>query len=101
MTTFPVASLEELRGKERHFFKDEKYAFLLVLDNEKWRIYEGRCPHAKAILSYCDIEDGTIECPFHSWKFAIDGGKCVFPEGAPSLREFETFIENEIIYVKF
>ncbi|WP_322056364.1 aromatic ring-hydroxylating dioxygenase subunit alpha [Paraburkholderia sp. J63] len=36
----------------------------------------GRCPHKGTALALGDIVDGTIECPYHGWRFS-DAGKCV------------------------
>ena len=38
-----------------------------------------RCPHRGVKLSLGKIKDGTIECPFHGWRFAGDGRNCHVP----------------------
>ena len=32
-----------------------------------------RCPHRGVALSLGRITDGTLECPFHGWRFDISG----------------------------
>jgi phenylpropionate dioxygenase-like ring-hydroxylating dioxygenase large terminal subunit len=32
-----------------------------------------RCPHRSVALSAGKIKDGCLECPFHGWRFAVDG----------------------------
>ena len=34
------------------------------------------CPHRAAPFSKGCIKDGTVECPYHGWRFGIDDGAC-------------------------
>ena len=34
------------------------------------------CPHRAAPFSAGCIKDGTVECPYHGWRFGIDDGAC-------------------------
>lgn len=52
-----------------------------------WRAGDGRarvhsavCPHAGAALHGGKVVDGTLECPFHRWRFD-ESGACVFVPG--------------------
>lgn len=52
-----------------------------------WRSEDGRahvqsatCPHAGAALYGGKVVDGTLECPFHRWRFD-ESGTCVFVPG--------------------
>ena len=40
------------------------------------RAMHGRCPHKGTALALGQIVDGTIECPYHGWRFN-EGGACV------------------------
>ena len=40
------------------------------------------CPHRRARLSAGQVTDGTLQCPYHGWRFASDG-RCV---DIPALR---------------
>jgi len=33
------------------------------------------CPHRAAPLSKGCLKDGTVQCPYHGWRFAIDCAK--------------------------
>lgn len=44
--------------------------------NGQVRAMHGRCPHKGTAFALGDIVDGTIECPYHGWRFDGDG-KCV------------------------
>ena len=54
-------------------------------------VFFNRCPHRNMALSRGKIRDGTIECPYHGWRFAGDG-RCVLTPGAaePATRSAET-----------
>jgi phenylpropionate dioxygenase-like ring-hydroxylating dioxygenase large terminal subunit len=41
------------------------------------------CPHRRAPLSSGSLVDGTIECPYHGWRFDLDGA-CVAIPSMPS-----------------
>ena len=34
------------------------------------------CPHRAAPLSKGCLKDGTVECPYHGWRFGVDDGTC-------------------------
>jgi len=53
---FPIAIFR--RGKE-----------VYAIDN--------RCPHRGGSLGNGEINDGTVTCPLHQWKFNIASGICV------------------------
>lgn len=39
-----------------------------------------RCPHRGAALSLGHVtSDGTLECPFHGWRFDVTGANCHIP----------------------
>ena len=39
-----------------------------------------RCPHRGVALSLGRVaEDGCLECPFHGWRFDVDGANCRVP----------------------
>jgi phenylpropionate dioxygenase-like ring-hydroxylating dioxygenase large terminal subunit len=43
-----------------------------------------RCPHREAPLSFGEVEDGCLVCPYHGWTFG-DGGTCVrVPSSGPT-----------------
>src|SRR4029077_36341 len=60
----PVAVLLRGRGGARARFGDGIAAFA------------DACPHRRARLSAGQISDGTLQCPYHGWRFTPDG-RCV------------------------
>jgi phenylpropionate dioxygenase-like ring-hydroxylating dioxygenase large terminal subunit len=41
--------------------------------------FEDRCPHRNAPLSEGRVRDGTLECPYHGWRFDADGACLAVP----------------------
>ncbi|WP_339492980.1 Rieske 2Fe-2S domain-containing protein [Pseudomonas sp. EA_15y_Pfl2_R67] len=70
---WPVALSHELRNAP---LACQVYDMPLVLFRaEKGRpaALPDRCPHRFAQLSLGKVRDGSIECPYHGWRFAADG----------------------------
>jgi phenylpropionate dioxygenase-like ring-hydroxylating dioxygenase large terminal subunit len=44
---------------------------------------EARCPHRLTRLSRGTVVDGTLQCPYHGWRFAADGGCVRIPSAGP------------------
>lgn len=59
-----------------------------VLEHEG-RCFEATrwCPHGGADLSEAGVEDGSIVCPGHHWRFSLKDGVCTNAEGRISVRE--------------
>jgi NAD(P)H-dependent nitrite reductase small subunit len=57
------------------------------------------CPHQQTALLYDGIiEDGSVVCPAHGWKFNLKTGKK--PGGSRGLDTYEVKIVNEDIYAR-
>ena len=70
----PVKAVR-LMGQDLVLFRDASGAFGL-LDRD--------CPHRGADLSFARHEGDGIRCPFHGWKFAVDG-TCLETPAEPSI----------------
>jgi len=51
------------------------------------------CPHRAAPLSKGCIKDGTVECPYHGWRFGIADGAC---QEIPALTSDQTVVTEKI-----
>ncbi len=61
--------------------------FVLFKDGQnRWGLLDRDCPHRGADLSFGRLETGEqgdgLRCPFHGWKFAVDG-TCLETPGEP------------------
>ncbi len=76
----PVAYLREL-GDRPLAVQLMDQPLVLFRGSEGIAVLEDRCPHRNAPLSAGRIADGTIECPYHGWRF--DGlGQCRLVPGS-------------------
>ena len=48
------------------------------------------CPHRAAPFSAGCIKDGTVECPYHGWRFGIEDGACIEIPALTSEQPMET-----------
>ena len=70
--------------------------FVYVHDDEV-NVYASRCPHQSASLSMESLEEKTLVCPGHGWRFNAETGKSMDSE-KPGLLEFESKIENNTLF---
>jgi phenylpropionate dioxygenase-like ring-hydroxylating dioxygenase large terminal subunit len=47
-----------------------------------WGLLDRTCPHRGANLAFGRHEDDGLRCPFHGWKFAVDG-RCIETPAEP------------------
>jgi len=68
------------------------------------------CPHRAAPFSAGKImDDGTVECPYHGWRFGLDDGQCTHipaicsgqkdPADAIKVRSFPVREDGQLIWV--
>lgn len=60
---------------------------------------DNRCPHQGAPLAAGCVQDGTVICPYHRWRFRLVDGQ---PEvaGDPPLQTFELRVYGEDAFVR-
>src|SRR5664279_3131 len=46
-----------------------------------------RCPHRGVALSLGKVEGGNLVCPFHGWRFTVEGKNCHVPWSPNAKRE--------------
>jgi len=73
-----------LLGEDFVLFRDERGAPCML---------DLQCPHRKADLSYGRLENGTLRCVYHGWRFAGDG-TCLEQPGEPAESTFRARIRQ-------
>lgn len=56
------------------------------------------CPHSGGALGEGLLTDGDIVCPLHFWRFKLDSGRSVRPQGY-WIKRFPVKLENGWIYL--
>ncbi len=68
--------------------------FLLFQDEAGcWGMLDRDCPHRGADLSFGRYEGDGLRCPFHGWKFAVDG-RCLDTPAEPAASKFSERIRQ-------
>lgn len=49
---------------------------VLARDGEKIFALRDVCPHRAVPLSAGCVKSGTVECPYHGWRFGLSDGQC-------------------------
>lgn len=69
-----VGSVDEFEdGKGRAFAINGRMVAVFRLGNE-FRAIDDLCPHMGASLAEGFVEDETVTCPWHAWRFCINDG---------------------------
>lgn len=78
-TFFKTLTDERVNYVEGWYAEQQPDAEDVELDG--W-VLQRRCPHLKADLTrFGNIEDGTLQCMLHGWKFDLETGKCLTSAG--------------------
>jgi phenylpropionate dioxygenase-like ring-hydroxylating dioxygenase large terminal subunit len=77
---YVLARSRELTGKPRALTLFDTPIVLYRDGTGRASVLIDRCPHRNAPLSLGRVEHGTLECPYHGWRFD-HGGRCVAMPG--------------------
>lgn len=94
---------------EKLMFLDDGYAqsfvvegvpLLLIQANGQRHLIRNQCPHRQADLRHGDIQNGSIRCNQHGWRFDLVTGECLLPgKGAGCLVRYPLVMEGIFIGV--
>lgn len=70
----------------------------LFNDNGQLFAVEGDCKHMKAPLSTGRVQNKTVECPWHFWRYRLDTGVCLNMEKV-ALKTYVVEEEGDDLYV--
>lgn len=111
-TWYPIYYVEDLDRSKLAKFTLLETDLVIWWDEtaDTWRVFEDKCPHRLAPLSEGRVnEEGLLECPYHGWAFAGDGGCEVIPQQQPEgqahtsqracVRSYPTAIAQGLLFV--
>lgn len=58
------------------------------------------CPHEEASLSEGFLEDGAVECPWHSSLFDVRTGELLGPPATEPVETFPVVIEGDAVWLQ-
>lgn len=73
-----VAKLDEVpEGTSKAFTIGQKTVAIFHQPGGVWNAIDDYCPHMGASLAEGTLQDGVVECPWHSWQFRLKDGTWV------------------------
>jgi UDP-MurNAc hydroxylase len=80
---FKCLSEERLQYAEGWYDENERTTDAEDITLDGW-IVQRRCPHLKADLTrFGIVDDTTLTCQLHGWKFDLESGRCLTSAGHP------------------
>jgi cytochrome P450/nitrite reductase/ring-hydroxylating ferredoxin subunit len=70
----PVGRSAELAGSGPYVANAGGIDLVLLRAPSGLKAYEGRCPHQGALLGEGELDDGTLVCRNHRWRFDVETG---------------------------
>lgn len=92
-----VARLDEIRGDGPHALAADGIDLVALRAGGALRVFEGRCPHQGALLAEGELEDGTLVCRNHRWRFDPATGNRI--GGRECLRACPSEIQDGALWV--
>jgi len=84
-----VISIGELKDKEVTYVKADDRELFIYLDSGNIKVFDSRCPHQATNIPEQALEDCSLTCPKHKWKFDVKTGECIEIGNRP-LNEFKS-----------
>lgn len=97
---YTVARVGEIpEGEGRAFQVDGRMVAVFLLDGE-YSAIDDVCAHMGASLAGGNVENGTVYCPWHAWRFCVkDGTWLDNPKSAIGQQRFDVRVVGEEIQV--
>jgi len=74
-TLSKIAGASALRGNGPHAVSVGGVDLILLRNNGRARVYQGRCPHQGALLGEGEMDGDALVCRNHRWRFDAETGK--------------------------
>jgi len=94
-----ACTLDELRRKGRLVMHGSHRPVLLILDRDRVRALDNRCPHMGFPLERGSVEDGILTCHWHHARFDLASG-CTFDLWADDVPTCPVEVRAAEIWVK-
>lgn len=93
-----LVAVEEIKQGASRFKYAEKACFV-VRDDETFQVFDSICPHKAVNIPSDAIEDMTLVCPMHYWRFNLENGECLEKGNYTPLTKITHNVEDGILYL--
>ena len=87
-TWHDVIAVDELKDKEVTYVNASDRDLFIYSDNGDMKVFDSRCPHQATNIPELALDECTLTCPKHEWKFDVHSGECI-DKGNRPLHKFE------------
>ncbi|MXW53759.1 MAG: Rieske (2Fe-2S) protein [Gammaproteobacteria bacterium] len=94
-----VASTDDLPPEKAMAVRVGNRSVALFNHNGRFYATDNQCPHMGYPLIRGRTRNGVLQCDWHGWSYAMDGGGC-FTGGCDDLDTFAVRVENGSVYVQ-
>jgi len=95
-----VAKVSDIPNKEARTYPVGDRMIAIFNQDGIFHAMDDFCPHMGASLAEGWIEDGTIACPWHAWRFSLKDG-CWLDNPKIQIDLFRVFVEEDDVVVEF
>ena len=97
--TIRLASVEDVpEGEGREFRVGARYVAIFRHHGQFYAL-EDMCPHAGAPLNNGPIQQGTVTCLWHGWRFNLHDGVCINHPRGRDVPTYPITIQGQDLYV--
>jgi nitrite reductase (NADH) small subunit len=97
--TICLTKVDEIpEGQGREFRVGDQFIAIFRVNGQFYAL-EDMCPHAGAPLNDGPLQNGTVTCLWHGWRFNLHDGACLnVPRGRP-VATYAVTIQGQDLYV--
>ena len=99
-TYLPAAKLKDVKpGQLKGVRLRGGHEVVIANVDGQLHAFEAYCPHQRWPLKWGAVENGTILCALHMWRFDLITGQAVDPPLAECLKTYPVRIDGEMVLV--
>lgn len=93
-----VIAINALKEDDVTYVHAEDRDLFIYYANETAKVFDSHCPHQVTNIPELALENCTLTCPKHQWKFDIKTGECI-EKGNRPLHEFDSRVVDDRLEV--